>query len=76
MLFRAFSATSSLDTIGSHQFSDDKLKAAVSESTYAAFHASIKDGVTLGSAERDEIAVAMAKFAIDLGAVNFCHKYV
>jgi len=71
---RTFSA-SSLDTIGSHQFSDDKLKAAVSEGTYAAFRESNRGGASLGKAERNEIAKAMANFAIGLGATNFCHKF-
>ena len=71
---RTFS--SRLDTVGSHQFSDDKLKAAVSEGTYAAFRESNRGGASLGKAERNEIANAMANFAIGLGATNFCHKCV
>ena len=75
MASRAFSA-SVLDTIGSHQFNDSKLKAAVSESTYAAYRQSIADGSAIGKAERNKIAKATADFAVGLGATSYCHKYV
>ena len=76
MGFRAaFSSTTCLDTIGSHQFSQDKLQASVSADTFAAFRESITGGKTLNDGARNEIASAMAKFAIGLGATNFCHKY-
>ena len=77
MGFRAaFSATTDLNTVGSHQFSQDKLQAAVSAETYAAFRESISGGKALEKGARNEIASAMAEFAFGLGATNFCHKYV
>ena len=77
MGFRAaFSSSTCLDTIGSHQFGQDKLQASVSADTYAAFRESLKGGSALDKGARNEIASAMAKFATGLGATNFCHKYV
>jgi len=76
MGFRAaFSSTTCLDTIGSHQFSQAKLQASVSAETFAAFRESITGGTALNDGARNEIASAMANFAIGLGATNFCHKF-
>ena len=72
---RAFSQTF-LDDIASHQYDDAKMQATLSEGTYAAYKASIADGTPLEKDARNELASAMAKFAYDLGATTYCHKYV
>merc|ERR1719181_341982 len=73
VLSRAFSAN--FDTIGSHQFCKNKLKAAISDDTFNAFTNSIQNGTNLDKGQRNEIAAAMVNFAIGLGATSYCHKF-
>jgi glutamine synthetase len=76
---RAFSTAqgqhASFGEIGSKRFTNDKLQAAVSADTYAAYNQAKADGTALSKAQQKEISSALLSWALAQGCTNFAHWY-
>ena len=65
-----------LKEYGIHLFNDNVMKERVPNSTYNAFHASMKKGEPLPKEEATVIANAMKEWALEKGATHFTHWFV
>merc|ERR1719267_516020 len=64
-----------LSSLSSHKFCWNKLGESVSADTFSKFKSSVVDGSSLDKAAANEIAKAMQKWAMSLGAVNYAHWF-
>ena len=60
---------------GSYTFNDEVMRERIPNSTYKAFHESLKKGETLSKECATVIANAMKIWAIEKGATHFTHWF-
>jgi len=62
-------------SIATHQFNDETLRRSVPFEVYIRFKSSIDEGTPLSKEDKDVIAEAMGKWAMECGAAQYAHMF-
>lgn len=71
-----FGETQAIDEMGVNVWDASKMEMSLSEETYEAYLAKINEDVPLTKAQKNEIADALAAWAMSRGAVSFSHWFM